>query len=83
MPMPGHGAPRAVVFRVRFGKEQFTCKGRLVWEGGIAYAVAEEMPEDCPFVPDRIRIEESDLELKTSEAGAPDSYEYHGFLYFY
>jgi hypothetical protein len=49
----------------------------------VLYAVVEEMPDDCPFPPDRVRIEESDLELKPGEAGAPDWYQYHGFIYIY
>jgi hypothetical protein len=76
-----HNAP--VVFRLRFGKDYFTCKGHLEMEGGVLYAVVEEMPDDCPFPPDRVRIEESDLELKPGEAGAPDWYQYHGFIYIY
>jgi len=81
--MPENGAPPAVVFRVRFGKDAFTCKGRLVREGGVAYAVVEEIPDDCPFPPDRVRIEEDDLELKPGDAGTPDWYEYHGFIFIY
>jgi hypothetical protein len=71
-----------VVFTVRFGKEQFTCRGRLVWEGGIVYAIVDEMPEDCPFPPDRVRIEESDLELKQDGSGR-DWYQHHGFIFIY
>ena len=26
-----------VVFKIRFGREIFTCKGHLVWEGGIVF----------------------------------------------
>jgi hypothetical protein len=81
--MPQEGAPPAVVFRVRFGKEQFTCKGHLVWDRGIVYAVVDEIPDDCPFPPDRVRLEESDLELKHDDAGGPDWYQYHGFIFVY
>jgi hypothetical protein len=76
-------APPAVVFRVRFGKDQFACKGHLEWDRGIVYAVVDEIPDDCPFPPDRIRLEEGDLELKPGKEGAPDWYEYHGFVYIY
>ena len=71
-----------VVFTVRFGKEQFTCRGHLVWEGGIVYAIVDEMPDDCPFPPDRVRIEEGDLELKQDKLGR-DWYQYHGFIFIY
>jgi hypothetical protein len=71
-----------VVFRVRFGREQFTCRGHLVREGGIVYAVVEEMPDDCPFPPDRVKIEESDLELK-HDAVNGDYYQHHGFIFVY
>ena len=40
------------------------------------------MPDDCPFLPDRIRIEEGDLELKHDELGR-DWYQYHGFIFIY
>ncbi|HTV89187.1 MAG TPA: hypothetical protein VME41_09235 [Stellaceae bacterium] len=76
-------APPGVVFRVRFGREQFTCRGHLEWDGGISYAVVDEMPDDCPFPPDRVRIEESDLELKHDPDGGPDWYQYHGFIMLY
>lgn len=71
-----------VVFTVRFGKEQFTCRGHLVCEGGIVYAVVDEMPDDCPFPPDRVKVEEGDLELKQDESGR-DWYQYHGFIFIY
>ena len=77
----GENAP--VVLRLRFGREQFTCRGHLVWEGGIVYAVIEEMPDLCPFPPDRVRLEESDLELKRDEATNSVWYEYHGFIMIY
>jgi hypothetical protein len=79
--MPGEENP-PVVFTVRCGKEQFTCRGHLVWEGGIVYAIAEEMPDDCPFLPDRVRIEEGDLELKHDGSGR-DGYQYHGLVFIY
>jgi hypothetical protein len=69
-----------VVFRVRVGREQFTLKGRLQREGGVVYATVEEMPDDCPFLPDRIRLEEDDLELKHDAAGGEDYYQYHGWV---
>lgn len=67
-----------VVFRVRAGRQEFTCTGHLEWEGGIVVAVVESA-EDGAFVPDRIRLEESDLELKHDEAGRP-WYQYHGYV---
>ena len=70
-----------VVFRVRFGKEIFTCKGRLVRDRGATYAIVDEIPDDCPFPPDRVRLEEEDLELKQADAGA--FYQYHGFVFIY
>jgi ferredoxin len=74
--------PSLVVFRVRFGRKQFTCKGHLVREGGIVYAVVDEMPDDCPFPPDQVKLEESDLELKHDEDGGA-YYEHHGFIFVY
>ena len=74
--------PSLVVFRVRFGREQFTCKGHLVREGGIVYAIVDEMPDDCPFPPDQVRLEESDLELKYDESGGV-YYQHHGFIFVY
>jgi hypothetical protein len=59
-----------VVFKIRFGREIFTCKGHLVWEGGIVHAIVDEMPDNCPFPPDRVRLEE------TGRAW----YQYHGFI---
>ena len=72
----------SVVFRVRVGKDAYTCKGHLVREGGIVYAVADEMPDDCPYLPDRVRLEESDLELKHDDANG-DYYQYHGLIFIY
>ena len=80
MPQDRENAP--VVFRVRFGREQFSCRGRLIWDGGIAYAVVDEMPDDCPFPPDRVKLEEEDLELVRDEANG-DYYRYHGFIFIY
>jgi Fe-S-cluster-containing hydrogenase component 2 len=74
--------PSSVVFRVRFGREQFTCKGHLVREGGIVYAVVDEMPDNCPFPPDQVKLEESDLELKHNEDGGA-YYQHHGFIFVY
>lgn len=74
--------PSRVVFRVRFGKDAFTCKGHLVREGGIVYGVVDEMPEGCPFPPDRVRLEESDLELKHDPETGP-YFQYHGFIFVY
>jgi hypothetical protein len=74
--------PSLVVFRVRFGREQFTCKGHLVREGGIVYAVVDEMPDDCPFPPDQVKLEESDLELKHDKDGGA-YYQHHGFIFVY
>ena len=70
-----------VVFKIRFGRETFTCKGHLVWEGGIVYGIVDEIPDDCPFPPDRVRLEEQDLELRRDPAG--DYYQYHGFVVVY
>ena len=70
-----------VVFRVRFGKETFTCKGTLVRDRGVLHATVDEIPDDCPFPPDRVRLEEEDLELKRDPAG--DYYQYHGFIFIY
>ncbi|HVC55834.1 MAG TPA: hypothetical protein VND95_07750 [Stellaceae bacterium] len=80
--MPPDNENAAVVFRVRFGKEQFTCKGHLVREGGIVYAVVDEIPDDCPFPPDRVKLEEDDLELKHDAANG-DWYQYHGYVFVY
>lgn len=74
--------PSRVVFRVRFGKDAYTCKGHLVREGGILYAAVDEMPDDCPFPPDRVKLEESDLELKHDPENG-DFYQYHGFIFVY
>jgi len=81
--MSQDGPPPAVTFRVRFGKDQFACKGHLEWDRGIVHAVVDEIPDDCPFPPDRVRLDEGDLELKPGQDGAPDRYEYHGFIYIY
>jgi hypothetical protein len=81
--MVENGENPPVVFRVRFGREQFTCRGRLVWEGGIVYAIVDEMPDDCPFPPDRVKIEEDDLELKHDAETGRDYYQYHGFVFVY
>ena len=72
--MPEQQLPR-VVFRVRVGKDAYTCRGHLVWEGGIVYAIPDP-DDDSPFMPDRMRLEESDLELKRDDAG--DYYEITG-----
>jgi len=67
-----------VVFRVRLGRQQFTCTGHLVWEGGVVYAVPD-MTDDGPFMPERVRLEESDLELRHDAELNRDWYQYHGF----
>ncbi len=72
--------PPSVVFQVRFGRDQFTCKGHLVWEGGIVYAIADMSDDDSFFVPERVRLEESDLELKHDSETGRDWYQYHGFI---
>lgn len=77
--MADRNAPPEVVFRVRVGPHQFTCRGHLVWEGGIVYAVAETT-DDGPFVPEKVRIEESDLELRRDDERNCDWYQYHGFV---
>jgi hypothetical protein len=69
--------PPRVVFRVRAGRQEFTCRGYLVWEGGIVSAIAETADDDG-FVPEKVRLEESDLELKHDAAG--EWYQYHGFV---
>jgi hypothetical protein len=74
------GSP--VVFRVRFGKEIFTCKGVLARDRGAIHAIVHEIPDDCPFPPDQVRLEEENLELKHDpETG--DYYQYHGFIFVY
>ena len=70
-----------VVFRVKFGTETFTCKGTILRDRGVLYATVDEIPDDCPFPPDRVRLEEEDLELKHDSAG--DYYQYHGFVFVY
>ena len=69
----------SVVFRVRVGRQEFTCSGHLVWEGGIVFAVADET-DDGMFLPERVRLEESDLELKHDDELDRDWYQYHGFV---
>ena len=63
--------------------EQFNCRGHLVWDRGIVYAVVEEIPDDCPFPPDRVKIEEDDLELMHDSETGRDWYQYHGFVFIY
>jgi hypothetical protein len=69
----------SVVFRVRFGRQEFTCKGHLVWEGGIVFAVPDA-DDDGVFIPEKVRLEESDLELKHDDALNRDWYLYHGYV---
>ena len=69
----------SVVFRVRLGRQEFTCRGHLVWEGGIVFAVPD-MDDDGIFVPEKVRLEESDLELKHDDELNRDWYQYHGFI---
>ena len=78
--MSDDNAAPAVVFRVRYGRDQFTCRGHLVWEGGIVYGVPEMSDDDNFFVPERVRLEESDLELKHDSETGRDWYQYHGFI---
>ena len=68
-----------VVFKVRLGRQQFTCTGHLVWEGGLVYAVGEDA-DDGFYAPERVRLEESDLELKHDSETGRDWYQYHGFI---
>lgn len=70
-----------VVFRVRAGRSEYTCRGHLVWEGGIVHAIPD-LDDDSPFMPDKVRLEESDLELKHDPANG-DWYQYHGFVFVY
>ena len=69
----------SVVFRVRLGRQEFTCRGHLVWEGGIIFAVPD-MDDDSFFVPEKVKLEESDLELKHDDELDRDWYQYHGFI---
>jgi len=71
-----------VVFRVRFGKEIYTCKGLLARDRGALYAIVQEIPDDCPFPPDQVRLEEENLELK-HDPDIGDYYQYHGFIFVY
>jgi len=77
--MPQEGENPAVVYRVRMGRHIFTCRGHLVWEGGIVYAIGESAEDEAFFPPDRVRLEESDLELVRDEDGR-EWYRYHGFV---
>jgi hypothetical protein len=77
--MPDNSEPPMVMFRVRSGRQVFMCRGRLVWEGGIVIAVTEEV-EDGVFMPDRVRLEESDLELQHDDENG-DWYLYHGLIF--
>ena len=69
-----------VVFRVRVGRQEFTCRGHLIWEGGIVFAVAEMADDDGFFLPEKVRLEESDLELRHDDETNRDWYLYHGFV---
>jgi hypothetical protein len=77
--MNEHSEHPPVVYRVRAGKYQFTCRGHLVWEGGIVYAIGESAEGDG-FVPEKVRLEESDLELRHDGELGRDWYQYHGFV---
>ena len=44
--------------------------------------IVDEMPDDCPFPPDQVKLEESDLELKHDERGGA-YYQHHGFIFVY
>jgi hypothetical protein len=70
-----------VRFRVRIGKDVYNCRGQLVRERGLVYAIPEP-DDDSPFLPDRVSLEESDLELR-HDAAEGDYYQYHGFIYIY
>jgi len=72
--------PTRVHFRVRIGKDVYQCRGQLVRDRGLVYAIPEP-DDDSPFLPDRVNLEESDLELTQDDAGA--YYRYHGFIYVY
>ena len=78
--MSDNSGPMMVVFRVRSGRQVFVCRGRLVWEGGVAVAETEEA-EDGFFPPDRVRLEESDLELRHDDETGSDFYLYHGLIF--
>ena len=69
-----------VTFRVRYGRDTFACRGFLLWEGGICYAVADPADDYSAYVPDRVRLEERDLELKHDAASGHQWYQYHGFI---
>jgi hypothetical protein len=71
--------PPSVIFRIRVGREEFTCRGHLIWEGGIVFAVPE-MSDDSMFVPKKVKLEESDLELKRDDETGRDWYQYHGYV---
>ena len=73
--MPDDSEAPEVVFRVRYGRDQFTCRGHLVWEGGIVYAVPEMTDDDNFFVPERMPLEESDLELRHDKDTGRDWYQ--------
>jgi hypothetical protein len=75
--MAQDGTP--VVYKVRVFKDLFTCRGYLVWEGGVVYAIGESCDDDAIFPPDKVALEESDLELKTDDDGR-EWYLYHGFV---
>jgi hypothetical protein len=76
--MAQEGEHPEVVFQVRVGRQQFTCRGHLVWEGGIVFAIPDPSTDDF-FAPERVRLEESDLELKRDESGR-EWYQYHGYV---
>lgn len=78
--MPDGTENPRVVYRARVGKDQFTCRGHLVWEGGIVYAIGESVDDDRFFPPDRVALEESDLELRHDPGAGGDYYVYHGFV---
>jgi hypothetical protein len=77
--MPDDKQPPSVVFRIRVGRQEFTCRGHLIWEGGIVFAVPE-MTDEGMFVPEKVRLEESDLELKHDDESGRDWYQYHGYV---
>ena len=69
-----------VVFRVRYGRDTFPCRGFVEWEGGICYAVPDPADDNSSFVPGRVRLEESDLELRHDAESGREWYQYHGFI---
>jgi hypothetical protein len=78
--MSDENEPPSVIFRIRVGRQEFTCRGHLIWEGGIVFAVPEMADDDSMFVPEKVKLEESDLELKHDDELDRDWYLYHGYV---